>query len=572
MQERMYHNCLKSCKKILSVLLALLLFSTSVYGAETDVDRDKSLISITGTAEPNAVITIIAVREDDTLDGITDAESFNASVNFIGQKRALPDGSFTFLFKTKNPDDVAEYHLLVNETGVPAEVVNYDVFYFNSNASETLATEVIGYTEDKKVFAFVESKQAAVLDLNMLFYSQLTEAEKMTVCKAVADMTEGNADKVREVFFESSMIQTVNKTEKMTELDAFLSLLELHGLTEAVCGLASDSEWYAKLGKNAEKYKSRIIKNIPYADAEDFYQEYRLSVALACVEFLKNTFTKSIIQDFNDVLDVDLDLVKESKETKVFTALAGQKYTDAADFRNAFAEAVSDAGGSSGGGGGSDSGRKDYGGGFSGGGQTGPITVVDEEMAPNPAETTKNMPKDMTESHYAYEAVQSLTAKGIISGYPDGNFYPDKEITRAEFVKLLVNLTGIKSPEGENVRQFDDVDSNQWYDEYIRAGVAAGLVNGISETEFGPELPITRQDAAVMVHRAAAYMGISFDGAQVVSFNDFDTVSEYAQESVRILSSAGVINGMDGSFAPKQTANRGQCAKIIHFIEIAKGE
>ncbi len=210
------------------------------------------------------------------------------------------------------------------------------------------------------------------------------------------------------------------------------------------------------------------------------------------------------------------------------------------------------------------------GGGGGGGGATKPyITNIVENPNPTPSEDTSVETKvfpDMDGSEWAKEAVESLAEKDVISGDENGNFRPNSSITREEFVKMVVVAFGVK--EAENNFVFLDVFDSDWYFEYVGAAYEAGIVRGISEDFFGIKKPISRQDAAVILKRAADYVGTELKAVNEYSgFYDGNEISDYAKESVTALYKSGVISGMpDGSFKPASTCTRAQAAKMIYEI------
>ena len=211
------------------------------------------------------------------------------------------------------------------------------------------------------------------------------------------------------------------------------------------------------------------------------------------------------------------------------------------------------------------------GGGGGGGGGASKPTITGISINPNPApsqepkEETKTF-ADMSEAAWAKEAVESLCEKGVISGDENGNFRPNSGITREEFVKMVVVAFGVKDAENNFV--FLDVFDSDWYFEYVGAAYEAGIVNGISEDFFGINKPLTRQDAAVILKRAADYAQISInDVREYDGFNDSNEIADYAADAVNTLYRGGVISGMpDGSFKPTDTCTRAETAKMIYEI------
>lgn len=87
---------------------------------------------------------------------------------------------------------------------------------------------------------------------------------------------------------------------------------------------------------------------------------------------------------------------------------------------------------------------------------------------------------------------------GIVDGYEDGLFRPDKAVSRAEFTAIAVRFFDYSaSYDGE----FIDIDGDEWYADYVQAAADMGLVDGYSDGSFGPEDSITRAEAVAIVNR-----------------------------------------------------------------------
>jgi hypothetical protein len=102
---------------------------------------------------------------------------------------------------------------------------------------------------------------------------------------------------------------------------------------------------------------------------------------------------------------------------------------------------------------------------------------------------------DLAPSDWGYQEVLSLTDQKIISGYPDGTFRPQAQITRAEFCKLIVKTVprGL-DPKYPAKPTFPDVNQNHWAYGYVEAVAARGWVNGFPDGNFRPEQSITKAE------------------------------------------------------------------------------
>ena len=168
---------------------------------------------------------------------------------------------------------------------------------------------------------------------------------------------------------------------------------------------------------------------------------------------------------------------------------------------------------------------------------------------------------DLDNVAWAKEAIEALYERGVINGRGEKIFDPNSNVKREEFVKMLLLATE-QSTDGDSV-DFADVSKDEWYYTYIASGVKLGWIKGISETNFGVGAPLTRQDMAVLIARAAE---IQAEVSQE-QFLDDSMISDYAREAVYRLRNAGIINGdADNKFNPKSYATRAEAAKVLYGI------
>lgn len=214
------------------------------------------------------------------------------------------------------------------------------------------------------------------------------------------------------------------------------------------------------------------------------------------------------------------------------------------------------------------------GGSGSGGGgsnSSGKTVSVSEVYAPTNT-ATENQGVSFTDIgsvSWANIAITELSKAGVLQGKGNGIFAPNDSLTRAEFVKIMVSALELTD---ENAKvSFEDVPQDEWYYKYIASAKKAGLAAGISESLFGVNDSITREDMAVMVLRLMKLFDIDTTGT-AADFSDYNEISDYAKDAVLQLSGAGIINGMgDGTFSPKTYVTRAQGAKVIYDLLIRKG-
>ncbi|WP_270170159.1 S-layer homology domain-containing protein [Paenibacillus sp. SYP-B4298] len=195
-----------------------------------------------------------------------------------------------------------------------------------------------------------------------------------------------------------------------------------------------------------------------------------------------------------------------------------------------------------------------------------PGTPVDPGVPANPGTPFTPVFEDLGPvASWAQEAIEKLTKAGILNGVAEGKFAPIKEVTRAEFITMLVrsfDLLDVKA-----TVSFSDVSSSAWYYEYIATGVSKGLIQGVGGGKFDPNRAITREEMAIMsANVLKTVKGITADhgAAALAKFSDQDSIAGYAQDAVALLTENKVINGVTATtFDPKGIANRAQAAVII---------
>lgn len=171
--------------------------------------------------------------------------------------------------------------------------------------------------------------------------------------------------------------------------------------------------------------------------------------------------------------------------------------------------------------------------------------------------------EDLIGFEWAVEAVGELARRNIVSGRNEKEFDPSGNITREEFAKMLVLAFDVNG--ATNTMPFYDVASDAWYYEYVKRAYSAGIIKGVSESEFGTGRPITRQDAAVMLYRVLN--ASNPDMGILDNFSDNAEIAAYAREPIAYMVVNGIINGVgENKIAPAQNSSRAQIAAIIYRI------
>jgi large repetitive protein len=174
--------------------------------------------------------------------------------------------------------------------------------------------------------------------------------------------------------------------------------------------------------------------------------------------------------------------------------------------------------------------------------------------------------------HWAEEAIQILTEKGVISGYPDGLAHPDDIITRGEFAALVSRTMELPEPEESEVTiRFTDI-AGHWSEQDIEALIIAGIIQkddfGI---EFQPDQPISRMEMIRMLVRAIGKGEHDASCPCVTGFSDDGTLSEADKSSICTGKEYGIVDGYpDGTVKPDGEATRAEAFEMLVDTEKAK--
>lgn len=180
---------------------------------------------------------------------------------------------------------------------------------------------------------------------------------------------------------------------------------------------------------------------------------------------------------------------------------------------------------------------------------------------------------DVPDGHWAKGPIETLAKRGIVCG-SGGLFYPERKLTRAEFVKMLAGVLSADVSEFSG-SAFADVPEGHWASGYIAWAAEKGFVKGADAAHFLPDAQITREQIAVILRRCAEKVSLALpSGKRQSVFADEGQISAYAKSAVAVIADAGLISGYpDGAFRPQGSASRAETAKLlVGFLEILEEE
>lgn len=179
---------------------------------------------------------------------------------------------------------------------------------------------------------------------------------------------------------------------------------------------------------------------------------------------------------------------------------------------------------------------------------------------------------DVRSSDWYHDAVTYVSENELMNGTSGTTFGPNDTTSRSMIVTILYRLAGSPDmPEGNWGYPYADVDASAYYSTPVYWARENDLVTGYSDTQFGPNDPITREQMAAILYRYADYLGLDTDTGfmqdKYYDFGDYQTVSRYATNAMSWCVNHGVINGSNGKLNPQGTATRAEVAQILMNAE-----
>ena len=173
---------------------------------------------------------------------------------------------------------------------------------------------------------------------------------------------------------------------------------------------------------------------------------------------------------------------------------------------------------------------------------------------------------DVASDAWYADAVHYVAENGIMNGAGDGTFAPYTIMNRSMLVQVLYALEGKPAVSGSS---FADVASDAWYADAVAWAAQTGIVTGLSDTTFGPDQVLTREQLATILYRYAAYKGYDVTATgDLDSYTDAAQIGAYALEAMEWATGSSLISGSNGALAPQSSATRAEAATILmRFLE-----
>ena len=535
--------------------LCMLVFASLCCGnafAEVNIEKDECRCTVTADCAVGETVTMIVAKKNSTL----------ADDDIIAVREGKGDEKkIAFIFEFENTAAYeGEYTVYVMNNGSNTKSQKDFVHALDSSIdSASGALEAVTDSELEALLNGTHQNAFKAMGMNYERYNECTESQKQVI---------------RDMFMAEKGTLAADDLIKLINRSIAVTMINNGGNTEdaLVCAMPEfEGITYEKADDDLKLWLKDVMRG-NYSTTKDFEDRYNEACMLYKFNTARFSQFSTLFSTYASALKITdnasykkysaltdnvksavgdklVDQLKLSvKSTDALMTVLGKACDEAIAEKNAGTNSAS-----LGGGGGSGSGVVVSGG------------VSGSTPQPVPQNNSYTKYKDTGSVSWAEKAINVLSERNVISGDGDGNFRPNDPVTRAEFAKMLITAIGGVN-EGA-VSKFTDLDKDAWYYKYVSSAYEAGIVSGVSETEFGVGNPITRQEMAVMISRALKiYKEIPIT-REKIEFTDKDEIADWAKDDVDTLYCTGIMSGLgDGAFEPRSGATRAQAALVVYNL------
>ncbi len=551
-------------------------------GIKVDTSANKIIVSAAAGADDELWIEAVmnGKNHGQVLDGLTKTDDIYSEAVPLAFFDTVT-GGFAAEIEPEEPGDCTVY---VKNLSSGEMLIDGTTVAFTDSAGYAALVNSLDTSSADAFANSLTDEKIKQLRLDALTDKNLTEAEKNAVkAKLYAEgLSATDSEFNKRMCSEYAAMQVINSRASAS---SDLASRVISWLDDTVSADADLRSWYDKYVSNLSdetEFVNKLFATEPASAGSDkVASRSALSDAVKVALVLKiaeapDGYT-NIGSAFNQFKSA-FGRSSVSSASSVYREMIGT-YANKTEFLKKYDSlAASSGSGSGGGSGGGFGGGSGGGSGYFGGYSTGDAShdfmiehgsgglLEGDAAASAAAPMEKDIFTDIGSVPWAREAIVNLRVKNVISGKTLTEFFPNDNITREEFTKLIAAAFAGDAPMAELT--FEDADPSEWYYPFIQRAKGAGLVKGISDIYFGIGQNITRQDMAVMIFNAAAYKNvISADSSNEFPFIDDADIADYAKEAVYALKATGIVNGVDADhFAPLSAATRAEAAVMIYRL------
>lgn len=481
-------------------------------------------------------------------------------LNWYDQSRVDNNGDYSFTYEPVA--QTGDYNYFVTVDGMPQTQYSPQPFKYFSPAEIEIVWEKIDNAIKNDIAADIQwviENRAEILQIDTADFEALSDENKARIYKGIVRAKIGSIDEFKSCFEETVKVNGIYNTD---DFDTFKQLLEAE--------FSHFNQSAIDIYNSFSEEKDAIISHMM---SQDFYNMGEMSDLFESKVLLTKLNKAKLWTEIDSFINSDYKIYDTStisyntsdNRSEISTSLLKNIPFDSMDsFKTMLYKCLGQTTPET-------KPPKSNGGG--GGGSRVNFSVYTPSAGNNTGtdgkgeNTENNLFSDVGNQYWAYKEICELYNAGVIAGYDDGTFRPESNITRAEFLKMLVSALKIEANTDKEV-PFKDVAKTAWYYDCIRDGYSAGLINGTPDNTFAPDSLITREDIAAIVYRTFAYKEYDVASSDALDYTDSSDISDYAETAVATLGKEKILLGYEnGEFAPQKAATRAETAVIIGRLQ-----
>lgn len=503
-------------------------------------------------------VTLQILKHGKSVSDLNDATVYRDVVLYTKQIDLSDSGSYSFSVRYTDNTDAnfipGEYNAYIKTEN---QLTEFKLNLFSKQNYEEAVGLLNGFadTDNYDEFKRLLEENVRLFGYNDELYSKVSASEVLKKCMTYIKSNHLDiADSIKnKIVLNRFLVMQGIKEGSVSDINDYVSecFVEDDGIYKDY--LKYNSLAVAK-SNFAEKYKGALPSEYNYANFEDAFKK---ALILTTVRYPSGYGdVKYILVNYGSIIGIT-----KTASDDVYRNLIGE-YKDADALVKAYNDALDTQKGNAGGGGSGSSGSAGRGTASSG---IASRTVTGESENTNSLKEIDVKFTDIEGVTWASEAIIALADKGIVNGKGSGLFKPDDNVTREEFVKILIGAMNMTDAQYSG-NAFRDVNDSDWFCKYVNIANENQIIRGTGNGKFGVGENITRQDMAVMLYNALVYKNADITSKEP-NFDDMADVAKYAKQAVNALYGMNAINGVSETlFEPLGFATRAQAAKVVYIV------
>ncbi|MDN3439781.1 DUF6359 domain-containing protein [Planococcus sp. APC 3900] len=174
--------------------------------------------------------------------------------------------------------------------------------------------------------------------------------------------------------------------------------------------------------------------------------------------------------------------------------------------------------------------------------------------------------KDVSDKAWSYPYIKDLFNRDLIKGKSDTIYAPKDNLTRLQAVTILTRIMELEI-KGNEKSPFKDIsDIPAVHRKEINAAYQAGIINGVTTTQFKPRDYITRAQFALMLNRVYELKNDEYKVSKYAPFKDYGRYNKETKEAITVLYELKIVEGYNGKYMPAKFTTREETAKMFSLF------